>query len=558
MVLRFVAAVSLLLAAVMSPFGNNNAAYASALQASYYTWPSFPTGTIGVVQPSIHKRFSFQGMQIANEKMWINGKKVPVAWNQNTSEMSYIPHTPLSAGTYHVKLSVSFILYEPVSFHWSFSVAADAVNTLPAVSNNEQKALRAINDYRRVLGLPNLKWKDALNASASAHAQYLQQNNVMSHTELPGKKDFIGKTLTERTGYFGLDASGFAEDISEQSRVTPQQVVDSLFNAPYHRIPFIDPRVTEVGYGEAGMYHVLDFEMQDSSDKEQWIAYPAPDQSGIPARWTGHEIPDPLRLHKNSEYPVGYPIMAGVYGRDIQQVSIVSARLSPRTVSGKSVQKSVPLLKNSAGLVPADHELSNEVILIPQHPLQQGTTYQVHLALRISRQDGSSYPIVKNWSFTVASAEAETKELHHALKDPSNLTEASRAPQHKAAFGLDQDVFTLDGMTYPMTAVPMLINNHSYLSVRDLATALHAQVTWDSFHQAAVYTTPHRTVVLFTGKPVYALNGTNHSTTMPAKLMIMKNGEARTMIPVRLLSTLLGCDVKYDSRTQIITITYPK
>jgi hypothetical protein len=88
----------------------------------------------------------------------------------------------------------------------------------------------------------------------------------------------------------------------------------------------------------------------------------------------------------------------------------------------------------------------------------------------------------------------------------------------------------------------------SYIWVRDLAKALGATVNWDQENQAAVYTKNGKTITFFTNKSVYASNNVEQNTPTPAMLY---NGV--TLIPMRLMSEVLGANVHFDDATKVIT-----
>ena len=130
--------------------------------------------------------------------------------------------------------------YEPLERDWRFVIAGGALVALPDPDHEPQRALDTVNQYRRIMGLPDMRLNTALCASADAHARYLDTNNEFGHAELPNRRDFVGRDLLERSAAFGYSGGGY-EDISYGS-VRPEAAVAHLFDAPYHRIPFMTRR----------------------------------------------------------------------------------------------------------------------------------------------------------------------------------------------------------------------------------------------------------------------------------------------------------------------------
>ncbi|TMV50863.1 hypothetical protein FE783_09350 [Paenibacillus mesophilus] len=44
-------------------------------------------------------------------------------------------------------------------------------------------------------------------------------------------------------------------------RGTIAETIDALFDAPYHRTPFLDPSIKEIGVGKASDYTIIEFGM---------------------------------------------------------------------------------------------------------------------------------------------------------------------------------------------------------------------------------------------------------------------------------------------------------
>lgn len=92
----------------------------------------------------------------------------------------------------------------------------------------------------------------------------------------------------------------------------------------------------------------------------------------------------------------------------------------------------------------------------------------------------------------------------------------------------------------PGTERPKLVNNYTFLVLRDIAVALKADLKWDNQAKKATFSLNGRTVVLTAGSSVMTVNG--EKRTIPAAPFV-ENG--RTYVPLGALSDALGFDVVY-------------
>lgn len=339
-------------------------------------------------------KMRFSGLKLASFTMSLNSKKVPASYNRQTESFTYTPSSDLAAGKHDVRLKVEFKGYSPKTYEWSFTVKANAVAAAATGDANQKEALRVINALRRNAGLSPVALNGKLNLSAASHAAYQSANRVLSHRESPGMKGYTGRTLADRTAYYGYSSSRIYEDISMQSALSASKAVSDLYDAPYHRIPFLDPDLKEIGYSRSGTYHVLLFGAGES--KASPVTVVSPVGHSVPPSWNGRETPDPIRLHSGASYPLGYPLMAGVYGKGVAKVLPVEGSMTD-TATGKLV----PLLANGAD---KDSHLSREVLYLPTAPLKAGTTYRVRVVMKAVMTDGSSKLYSKQWTFRTSSA----------------------------------------------------------------------------------------------------------------------------------------------------------
>jgi uncharacterized protein YkwD len=520
----------------------------SKVHAFSYEYSTFPAGNLGINRPEIGAIVTpSESITLSSFTMYVNGLEVQASYKSESNSFTYQPSSDLSAGAYNIKLVLRYEGYQEGSLEWDFKVLQGASATLSSEPSKEQdEGLQAINDYRIVNQLPEVKFHPALNAAAQKHAQYLALNNVGAtdaslHDEISSKPGYIGKSLKERGEYVGY-TKGIAEDVAFTTN-SLTEAVDDLFLAPYHRIPFLNPNVTEVGVFREGNYHVIVFGIEKVMDS-QLIVSPAEGDAYVPIIFEGNEIPDPIRLHRSLSYPVGYPIMASVTGPDILKVSLTQAEL----LDDKG--NKVKLLHNHQG---NDEHLDTDVILLPATPLLPDTAYQAYIKVTAVNKDGSSQKFEKNWQFRTEPAKGiGTKKLHeNSAVYVQELIDLGLGRKHTVSFGLDDDQYVFDQISYPMKRKPIIQEGASYLYIRDLAAALGATVEWDDSRKAAVYTKKNLTISFFTGRNVYEINGKEYQTISPAQLI-----DEYTMIPVRLLSQTLGANVEYIEHSRTVVITY--
>ncbi|RKN82243.1 stalk domain-containing protein [Paenibacillus ginsengarvi] len=521
---------------------------AKSMAASYKSLGT-PKETVGTTKPPI--RFYYTSDMTTppdSYSMYIDETKVAAVYDKEEEAFLYTPTADLTPGTHTVRMSIVYSGYEPIDQSWTFTVASDAIKQFAAANAAQIVGLAAVNDYRTLFGLPKVVFNDKLNASASSHAAYLDLNKIKQgkddsesmHAENPDKPGFTGKGPFDRAVYFGY-TSGVGEDVA-YSKDSIAGSVDSLFDAPYHRSPFLDPYLKEIGISQVGFYTVIEFGM-DRQEEPKLVVSPAPGDRYAPTVFGGNEEPDPIRIHSGSEYPVGYPIMAEYYGLGMEQVKVLGADLM-----NNGTKKSVDFWINSPE---NDSSLDAAVLLIPRKPLEPDTSYHVMLTLQLTK-GGQRVTEVKEWDFTTEpAAEIGKKKLHNNTDSYKRLSDSAAPVQRTVVFGLDASSYTLDGLNYPMKQKPVIEDGSSYLYVRDLAAALGASVEWDSGNQAAVYTKGTRKVTLYTTKNEVELNGETRTTDTPAKLI----GDY-TMVPVRLLSEVLGAKITYTEATRTVTIAY--
>jgi hypothetical protein len=372
----------------------------SAGGTGFYSTEPGPTGTVRVARPTLIWRiFPTPGTVVSDGLMSINGIVVQPAYSVEWGALYFTPLEPLPPGPYQVRCRVKVEdgrLIAEREKEWSFRVAEDALLTLPAPSTPQREALAAANALRRKLSLPLLTLDDRLCASSLAHSSYLQKNRASGHTQTPNKPGFTGVEPHQRMAAFNYPGLKTAEDVARLpgNENSPVAAAQRLFDAPYHREPFMDPGLEDFGAGVLGNYTTLNFGSLRPlySGPPRIVLYPLPGQKDVPVTFDGGEIPDPLRMH-GAKAPVGYILTYFLFAAGEPIIRVTGARFT--TAEGEPV----PFFLNT----PAnDDKLTNGALLIPQEPLEPGTHYKA--AIQAFTPTGIN--LSRTWSFTTAKEEA--------------------------------------------------------------------------------------------------------------------------------------------------------
>lgn len=313
--------------------------------------------------------------------MSVNGSSVKSRYDQANRVLVYTPEHPLAAGTYKVSCKVVVDDFMPVKKEWSFVVAAGATTALPAPNADQEHTVQLVNRIRADMGLPAYRIDSRLCAAAASHTAYLERNGLTGHYQRPGDPGFTGQTPADRMDSFGFAESSW-EGVDYSSR-TPEASIQRLFDAPYHRLPFMQPGMAAIGAGFVPSHMTVDFGVSEISGV---VVSPAPDQRDIPLSWSAVERPDPLRV-SGLHGVVGYPIVFSYFSPNNEKLRVKSASLE--TASGEKVPFGLNTPDN-------DDHLDFAAFLIPNKPLMPHTTYRVRVEARTASGDDVS----KTWSFT--------------------------------------------------------------------------------------------------------------------------------------------------------------
>ena len=179
--------------------------------------------------------------------------------------------------------------------------------------------------------------------------------------------------------------------------------VIGLFEAPYHRIPFMNPALSHIGLAhrtidrnQSTSATVLLFGgMNRGNFPSGTIVSPLDGQTDVPPHWEDSETPDPLRLHDGVRPPVGFPILFAHFATKIEPGKPSPIQCDGASLVGPAGDR-VEILVNSPS---SDPELGGQAILIlPRRPLKPHSVYRVSVAAR----DGAGRNISRTWKFRTA------------------------------------------------------------------------------------------------------------------------------------------------------------
>lgn len=373
-----------------------------AAAAEYRFYQPAPVGVLHVARPTITWKVwpTDAALRVTRVALSVNGVRLSSAvYSEAERAVVYVCIRPLAPGDYRVSCQIQFARTQPTSpKEWTFTVASDAVANLPDPTEEQQDALALANKYRRLLGLPDFLMDARLCAAAGAHSEYMNRNGQIGHAQQAGRVGFVASRSWERMAAFGY-AGGSYENV-EYGSPTRSGALRGLFDAPYHRIPFMQPGAPVFGAGFAGKAATVLF---GTTEDEATICSPCDGQRNVPLLWDGNETPNPLRIHEaEGRGPVGYPITLVHFSPNKTPLRVLSA-----TLVAAPTGSAVPCWLNTPQ---NDDFLKYGVVLIPQKPLQPRTTYQV--TVRAQTEAGAE--VSRAWRFTTGATPAAAPWLEAA------------------------------------------------------------------------------------------------------------------------------------------------
>lgn len=184
--------------------------------------------------------------------------------------------------------------------------------------------------------------------------------------------------------------------------VTP---VQTLFDAPYHRIVMLDDfQSMGVATSANASWEAFNIDFGNEANAmpaNALVTYPYAGQTGAPTSWFANEAPNPFANATQYELAtVGYPVtvQSGFAG------TLSSVAFTITDASGNNV----PCLAQTPQTDPGD--LSNGAMCVPYQPLASNTTYTVHLTGTLTNGSQSN-AINIAWSFATGVATVSNQAL---------------------------------------------------------------------------------------------------------------------------------------------------
>jgi len=372
--------ISLIVSVVLLPI----LAYAGNTNIEGYRSAFGPSGNLKISSPVISwEVWAGPGCTMTSTEMILDGQKVPAHYDSSTRLLTYIPSSPLTIGSHSIQCRASVEQALKIHQEWNFQIEPGARIALPDLTSEQLGLIQVVNQFRKSEGLPDVTPCQRLAAAAQAHSQYLADAHTCGHFETTSINSFVGETMSDRLNAFGWIDGGY-EDVGYESEYDAGHTIASLFEAPYHRTPFLQPGNISVGVGATEHRTTIEFGF---GEKDGLVTSPDNGATGIPSAWDGVESPNPLRLYDHRG-PVGYPIMIAGFGK-----------------SDKIVDGTIYLLNSNSEEVkcfvntPAnDDHLDSQIIAIPKEPLSKGI-YKADA--KVFLKDGRCQKL--HWTFTVGS-----------------------------------------------------------------------------------------------------------------------------------------------------------
>jgi hypothetical protein len=311
----------------------------------------------------------------------IDGKKLTAKYDTANRRVKLELDQPLDSGVHRVEMEMFINNWAKFRKEWSFRVLADSVAELPEPDSKAKSIIEEVNRIRIKASLEPFVTDARLTMSAGKHSEYLSVNNEADHAQLASSKGFIAESPSDRMEQFGFSDSSWeilATGIDDLSIG-----LQRLFDAPYHRVSFMQPGKLFAGGGFYRGCLVVDGQ---AASVTRTVLSPSDGQADIPTLWKDRESPDPMRFHRTGGKPTGYPIVYVHYTPDNERIQFVSASLKDEDGN------SVPLLVNSPQ---TDDQLTNAVFLFAKEPMRPNHRYTV----RIQAADRKDRDISRTWTF---------------------------------------------------------------------------------------------------------------------------------------------------------------
>ncbi len=291
---------------------------------------------------------------------------------------------------------------------------------LPATAQATPRAiLSAVNYEREMAGLKPLAARADWASACNAHTSYMNQNNVLTHSETPGAPLFS-------------DAGVWAGAHAVLARSSAGFSGNPWHNAPFHQFQVMHPWLAETGISITGGYAcMVTLGERDAPNPSEisLITVPGTAQYTAPAE-IARESPftpgDEVGLPQGTK--TGPHIY--VYAQGPQRFQTVAVQSASLTAADDGSQ--VPLRWVDGTSPRSGRYLDGGAILIPVTPLKEGTTYGLRVEASTTSATGSRLLISRTSSFATGPDESD---LVQAPEASDTVTAASTRGAAKKAPG---------------------------------------------------------------------------------------------------------------------------
>lgn len=320
-----------------------------------------PGGDLRISRPELlWEVWGADGAAVTRVEVTVNGRPVPANYDR-VRRLVRVPLGPLLPGRYRVACRA--VIEDVLEFRrdWEFRVRDDAMAEVPTPAPASAGVLDLANRYRRALGLPDMTTDARLVAAAQAHVDYLARNRTSGHGQSPELPGFLGDTPDARMQAFGYVGDSW-ECVGVGTRGA-DAAMRTIFDAPYHRIPFLQPGSVRFGGAFDGVRMSLNF---GGTGVSGLVAWPFDGQGDVPTSWS---MPDNYRF-SGLDRTCGYPVVVALFGPGNPRLRGFSAEL--RDADGALVPVVLRTPDN-------DPKLSNAAVVLPVRRLSPGTSYRLSL-----------------------------------------------------------------------------------------------------------------------------------------------------------------------------------
>ncbi|MCX8094570.1 MAG: stalk domain-containing protein [Caldisericia bacterium] len=250
---------------------------------------------------------------------------------------------------------------------------------------------------------------------------------------------------------------------------------------------------------------------------------------------------EPTQAMKDADMVIGYVVQGNVYAFDAYSTGLYGPHPEDTSLGGKT---NIFDIKGE--------EKSGYTIIEFRRPLDTKDKYDA--LLKFDKEIKIIWALSNDDNFNARHSDRGSGVI--VLKKVDVITQPTQKIVLKLKIG-DKTMFVNDSQKV-IDVPPLIIEGRTLLPIRWIAEPLGAEVSWDGNEKKVVVLLKETKIELWIGKNIAKVNGkdTQIDPNNPKVVPIIKDG--RTLLPVRFVAENLGCSVEWDSKNQIVIITYPK